>query len=196
MTDTTHNKILEVAAKIFSEKGYTGTSMREIAEELDITKAALYYHFPSKEAIFGACLTYSLDSIVCALEELSKSENSIWDNLKLMIMGMCNYSTDNPHTFKLFKSIVSQSFDKEIDKKMLHDYFARQQKAVQTMIANGVKRGELRDDIPVNILAPAITGMVHHTTGPKMRQMSNINYTQDEQIDYLMKLLKGGFEKK
>ncbi len=196
MSETTHDKILEVSAKIFAEKGYSGTSVREIAEELNITKAALYYHFPSKEAIFSACLTYSLDSIVCALEELSKSENSIWDNLKLMIMGMCNYSTDNPHTFKLFKSIVSQSFDKEIDKKMLHDYFARQQKAVQTMIANGVKRGELRDDIPVSILAPAITGMVHHTTGPKMKQLANITFTQDEQIDYLMKLLKGGFEKK
>ena len=44
MTDhtTTYDKIIEVAIKIFAERGYSGTSMREIAEELEITKAALY----------------------------------------------------------------------------------------------------------------------------------------------------------
>jgi len=48
------NKIKETAAKLFSENGYTSTSMREIAEALGVTKAALYYHYPNKEAIFRA----------------------------------------------------------------------------------------------------------------------------------------------
>ena len=48
---TTKERIPIVALRLFAEKGYEATSMREIAEHLGITKPALYYHFDSKEAI-------------------------------------------------------------------------------------------------------------------------------------------------
>jgi AcrR family transcriptional regulator len=47
-------RILQVALELFTERGYDGTSLREIAEKLDVTKAALYYHFKSKEALLLA----------------------------------------------------------------------------------------------------------------------------------------------
>jgi len=40
--------------ELFTEHGYEGTSLREIAERLDVTKAALYYHFKSKEDIVAS----------------------------------------------------------------------------------------------------------------------------------------------
>jgi len=49
-TDT-RERILDVALELFNEKGYDGTSLREIAERLGVTKAALYYHFERKEDI-------------------------------------------------------------------------------------------------------------------------------------------------
>jgi AcrR family transcriptional regulator len=50
-TDT-RERILDVALELFNEKGYDATSLREIAERLGVTKAALYYHFERKEDIF------------------------------------------------------------------------------------------------------------------------------------------------
>jgi AcrR family transcriptional regulator len=47
----TRERILEVALGLFSEQGYDKTSLREVAEKVGVTKAALYYHFPSKEDI-------------------------------------------------------------------------------------------------------------------------------------------------
>jgi AcrR family transcriptional regulator len=47
----TRERILEVALKLFNEQGYEKTSLREIAERLDVTKAALYHHFERKEDI-------------------------------------------------------------------------------------------------------------------------------------------------
>ena len=44
----TRAEILGVALDLFGRQGYEKTSLREIAERLDITKAALYYHFRSK----------------------------------------------------------------------------------------------------------------------------------------------------
>jgi AcrR family transcriptional regulator len=47
----TRARIQQVALELFAEQGYEKTSLREIAERLDVTKAALYYHFKSKEDI-------------------------------------------------------------------------------------------------------------------------------------------------
>ncbi|MFJ6748436.1 MULTISPECIES: TetR/AcrR family transcriptional regulator [unclassified Streptomyces] len=47
----TRQRIQDVALELFSEHGYDKTSLREIAEHLDVTKAALYYHFKTKEDI-------------------------------------------------------------------------------------------------------------------------------------------------
>jgi AcrR family transcriptional regulator len=47
----TRLRIQQVALELFAEQGYERTSLREIAERLGITKAALYYHFRSKEDI-------------------------------------------------------------------------------------------------------------------------------------------------
>jgi AcrR family transcriptional regulator len=47
----TRTRIQQVALELFAEQGYEKTSLREIAGRLDVTKAALYYHFKSKEDI-------------------------------------------------------------------------------------------------------------------------------------------------
>lgn len=50
----TRRRILAVALELFSTRGYAGTSMRDIAETMGMTKAAMYYHFESKEQILDA----------------------------------------------------------------------------------------------------------------------------------------------
>ncbi|MFD7506287.1 TetR/AcrR family transcriptional regulator [Streptomyces sp. NPDC059850] len=47
----TRRRIQEVALKLFAERGYEKTSLREIAEALQVTKPAIYYHYQSKEEI-------------------------------------------------------------------------------------------------------------------------------------------------
>src|SRR5262245_49002589 len=52
----TRQRILDVAADLFVEQGYEATSLRAISERLGFTKAALYYHFRSKEEILQALI--------------------------------------------------------------------------------------------------------------------------------------------
>ncbi len=49
--DHTRRQAQRVALELFTKQGYEATSLRQIAQALGITKASLYYHFPSKEAI-------------------------------------------------------------------------------------------------------------------------------------------------
>ena len=53
----TRQRIQDVALELFSEQGYEKTSLREIAERLEVTKAALYYHFKTKEEITVSIFT-------------------------------------------------------------------------------------------------------------------------------------------
>ncbi|WP_199714676.1 TetR/AcrR family transcriptional regulator [Micromonospora radicis] len=50
-TGGTRERIQAVALELFTEQGYEATSLREVAERLGVTKAALYYHFKSKDEI-------------------------------------------------------------------------------------------------------------------------------------------------
>jgi AcrR family transcriptional regulator len=50
----TRDRILDVALDLFTDQGFDGTSLREIAKRLNVTKAALYYHFESKDDILLA----------------------------------------------------------------------------------------------------------------------------------------------
>ena len=48
--DTRENQLLAIARALFARHGYDRTSLRDIAEEAKITKAALYYYFPNKRS--------------------------------------------------------------------------------------------------------------------------------------------------
>src|SRR5246500_3795600 len=63
----TRARIQSVALELFAEQGYDKTSLREIAERLGVTKAALYYHFKSKEDILHSLVEHyfgEVDSLV------------------------------------------------------------------------------------------------------------------------------------
>ena len=62
----TRARIQSVALELFAEQGYDKTSLREIAERLGVTKAALYYHFKSKEDI----VTSLVEDYFGAIDEL------------------------------------------------------------------------------------------------------------------------------
>lgn len=54
MDGDTRETIRAVALELFSDKGFEQTSLREIAERVGLTKASLYYHYPSKQALLLA----------------------------------------------------------------------------------------------------------------------------------------------
>lgn len=67
----TKERILEEALKLFSQSGYMGTSMNDIAANLGVTKAALYKHYTSKQEI--------LDSIVKKVNQMDTERVKKYD---------------------------------------------------------------------------------------------------------------------
>jgi AcrR family transcriptional regulator len=69
----TRSEISAVAAELFAEQGYEQTSLREIAERLGITKAALYYHFPSKNELLSSLVEPLIDELRELTDELERA---------------------------------------------------------------------------------------------------------------------------
>ncbi|MDW4906990.1 helix-turn-helix domain-containing protein [Streptomyces sp. ADMS] len=80
----TRQRIQDVALELLAEQGYEKTSLREIAERLDVSKAALYYHFKTKEEI-----------IVSLFEDLTKP-----------IEDLIEWGRQQPHTLETKQEIV------------------------------------------------------------------------------------------
>src|SRR5690349_3758073 len=80
----TRQRIQDVALELFAEQGYEKTSLREIAERLEVTKAALYYHFKTKEEIIV----------------------SIFGDLTKPIEDLIEWGRDQPHTLETKQELV------------------------------------------------------------------------------------------
>ncbi|GIH81509.1 TetR family transcriptional regulator [Planobispora longispora] len=77
----TPQRILEAARALFAARGYRATSMQSIADEVGITKAALYYHFDSKEEILHRLtlpLLDELEAVLARAESHDSAEEVRW----------------------------------------------------------------------------------------------------------------------
>src|SRR5437879_7494085 len=80
----TREKIQAVAVELCAEHGYEKTSLREIAERLEVTKAALYYHFNTKE-----------DIVV-----------SLFDDLIANVDTIIDWAMDQPRTLETRQEVI------------------------------------------------------------------------------------------
>jgi AcrR family transcriptional regulator len=115
----TRARIQQVAVELFTEHGYEGTSLREIAERLDVTKAALYYHFKSKE-----------DIVTSLVEDYSKQMDALieWGRLQ-------------PRTAETRREILSRYVDILAEGDQVFRMLQQNQAAVGAL-SSGKSRGE------------------------------------------------------
>lgn len=91
--DLTRIKILEVAEKLFSEKGFDGTSVNEIALSAKVNKATIYYHFKDKQDIIVSLfntIMEELDSHIEQSQNHSKRKASVKSMIKKEILFLEN----------------------------------------------------------------------------------------------------------
>lgn len=83
-TDT-RDRVLAVALELFADQGYQATSLREIAERLGVSKAAVYFHFRSKQEILTALLRgYADDVTALAVEAEARRPLTSTDQEELL----------------------------------------------------------------------------------------------------------------
>jgi len=75
-TGATRQAVLETASRLFGEQGYDATSLRQIADAVGMTKAAVYYHFPAKEHLLLELTRPMIDALSEMVTQLRTVERT------------------------------------------------------------------------------------------------------------------------
>ena len=149
----TRKQILDVSLRLFSEKGFARTSVRDIAHGAGITDAAIYYHFASKRELFEALfeergITSALDDLErLSVDEISGPPAETLVAIALAAQRMMQRNKD------FMKVLLSEAMSE--DEIATEDYrmtTERWRKAEARILREYVKRGEL-PDIDVDVAA-------------------------------------------
>jgi AcrR family transcriptional regulator len=88
--------IARVAARLFAERGYDATSVREIVEAAGVAKPTLYYYFRSKEGLAQALLTVPLSNLVATLRQIVTAVDDPVRCLEGVIDAQYHFCRDDP----------------------------------------------------------------------------------------------------
>lgn len=80
--DNRRQQLLDVAARLFRERGYHVTSMRDIAREVGMLSGSIYYHFPSKEEMLLAVYEEGLRHIAERVDAAVSGQRTPWERLE------------------------------------------------------------------------------------------------------------------
>lgn len=135
-------KLLRSALTLFSEKGYEGTSIREIIEGAGVTRPVLYYYFENKEDLFRRLFETTFSELIQRIEAGSRLENSCVLRLKGIISGAFALAEENVQAVRLILQVLfapplqGPSLDRD---KLIRQRF----KTVEYVIRDGLKNREL-----------------------------------------------------
>lgn len=96
------SQILDAAAKLFSERGYTATSMRDIAENIEMEAASLYNHIASKEDLLHSICFETAQRFINAIAEVNDIYFNGEDKLKMAVNNHVQILTENLSAAKVF----------------------------------------------------------------------------------------------
>ena len=95
------SKLLSSALKLFSEKGYDGTSIREIIEDAGVSRPVLYYHFKNKENLYSTLVKSQFEQACADLEDIIANDTVCRDRLKALILKSFEGAKKSPEIVKL-----------------------------------------------------------------------------------------------
>ncbi len=154
-------QILEVAETLFAEKGFDGTSIRNIAKEAKINIAMVSYYFGSKERLLESLIVYRTSDLKKQLDNLLLEDIEPIDKINKLIELYINRINTNRGIYR----IIHFEFTSKKREQNLHAFSELKKgnlKSLEAIIEEGQKKGVFRKDIIIPLITPTILGTFFH----------------------------------
>ena len=167
MAKDTKQRILEAALDMFSENGYAGTNIRELAASLNLVKSSMYRHFESKEELWNAVMdemSFYYDERFGTADNLPSIPQNT-DELYEMTMRMVDFTVHDEKIIKCRKLLLTEQFRDEKARQLATRYFMEDieaifEKVFFAMIEAGTIRKTDVHFLAFSYTAP-ITSLIH-----------------------------------
>ena len=108
-SEATKAKIIHTSMMLFSTNGYNGTTAEEISKACGVNKAMIFYYYKNKAGLYGAVLSYALESIHNEVINKDKKYLHPLEDLKTFIKTYANYCEKHPYLPALLLRELSNS---------------------------------------------------------------------------------------
>ncbi|WKZ60568.1 MAG: TetR/AcrR family transcriptional regulator [Cyclobacteriaceae bacterium] len=142
-------QVIRMAAELFKEKGYSASSMRDLAQKLGIEAASLYSHIKSKEEILRTLCFDMAAEFRSSLSEVEKQNVSASEKLRLGIIGHVKVMAKD-----LTASAVFMNEHRHLSQPYLRDFLLLRINYInrfKTFIEQGVATGDFKKDIDTKL---------------------------------------------
>ena len=184
----TRKRILNAAAKVFSEKGFHSAKMDDIAETARVSKGTLYYNFQSKSDLFSATVTEGLEYIIEGMRGALESDLPFVDHFRLLIEQNVALYLE----YSDLARIVFNEVGSGIDEAVLRDIDRvrnRYLDFISELLQTGMDMGYLRKADP-RLAAVSIVGMIDNLCNFLLKNPETVS--QGQMVDALHFILARG----
>jgi TetR/AcrR family transcriptional regulator len=149
--------ILDAAVQLFSDCGYDGVSMRQIAEAAAVSKANIYHHFASKEELYLAILNGSAQKLSEIVEDLAEGEGDFQQRLRVFVRAHHDHLFANETALRL---VLREAFsgDEEKSRVVVEQVVGGIFNRMVAIFQAGQTAGLLRPDLDPGLCATLLMG--------------------------------------
>lgn len=164
----TRQRILEAARELFTTRGFKGVSMRDVAEVVKVTPAALYYYFPQgKEDLFLEVIKLIFFQYAQNVRESLDASRTTREKLQVLARQLLERLQNNNGAPMLMRDAV-EYLDKS-KHEILQEYRLNYMRSIREIFQEGVDRGEISPYISTDTLASMFHGMAFSFGHPLSR---------------------------
>ncbi|MGB9382114.1 TetR/AcrR family transcriptional regulator [Candidatus Binatus sp.] len=181
-TDT-RDRVLQVAQVLFAERGYRGTSLRDIAKRIGIKAPSLLHHFPSKQLLYLAVLDKMFESLEDAANAIAWGRENRQERMRQAVGNAIDFIAMHPDFVRImWKEMADESgIGRQVLKRRLPPLFS----TAVNFIFRGQRDGEFRPEVdPLHFMwsLNSIT-IGYFTTAAMLRRLWGMNLLEPAMIE-------------
>lgn len=175
-------EIIAIAETLFAEKGFDGTSIRDIAKAADINIAMISYYFGSKEKLLEAVVFHRINAMRLMLANLFEENISPIEKMEKLIRFYIHRIYDNRSIYQILHvEIISQKRD--IDYDLFIDIKKQNLDVIEKIIKEGQELKVFRPNIKVLMIPPLIIGTLTQFYTNKPFYQKVLDLKTDEEFE-------------
>ena len=184
-------QIIGVAEKLFSEKGFSGTSIRDISQFADINVSMISYYFGSKEKLIEALFEVrSKDFLTLLADLLSNLDLSPVQKVNVMIDWVLDRFIKNQcfHNIMVREQLSADSRSVQIS-DLLYSFKTDNLRAMEKIIQEGQQTGEFKNNVDVLMLSTALFGTINQAISTQRfyRKVHNLEELPQQDLENHLK---------